>query len=118
MVDSNTRLVYSTSSGQVCPGCSKPVNACICRQIKRKVVPQTGGVVRLRYEIQGRKGKGVTLITGLPFSQERLLEVARQLKQKFGVGGAVKDYAIELQGDHRESVEQELRRLGVKGVIR
>ena len=77
-------------------------------------MPQTGGVVRLRYEIQGRKGKGVTLITGLPLSQERLLEVARQLKQKFGVGGAVKDYTIELQGDHRESAEQELRKLGYK----
>lgn len=71
-----------------------------------------GGVVSLRYETKGRKGKGMTLITGLPLSETGLLDLAKKLKQRFGTGGSVKDYIIELQGDHRDAAEQELRRLG------
>jgi translation initiation factor 1 len=110
--DPSTRLVYSTSLGVVCPGCAKPVKACVCRKMKRIEVPKPDGVARLRYETQGRKGKGVTLIIGLPLNQERLLELARQLKQRFGTGGAVKDHIIELQGDHRRQTRLELGKLG------
>jgi len=73
---------------------------------------QGDGVVRLRYDTKGRKGKGMTLITGLPLSEVGLLDLAKKLKQRFGAGGSVKDYTIELQGDHREQVGRELRKLG------
>lgn len=75
-------------------------------------MPNTGGVVRLRYETNGRKGKGMTLIKGLSLSEAGLLDLAKKLKQRFGTGGSVKDYAIELQGDYREQAAQELRRMG------
>jgi len=110
--DSNARLVYSTSSGSICPGCAKPVDNCVCLELKKTTVPETSGVVRLRYETKGRKGKGMTFIIGLPLSETGLLDLAKQLKQRFGTGGSVKEHAIELQGDHREQVGQELRRLG------
>ncbi len=74
----------------------------------------TGGVVRLRYETKGRKGKGMTLITGLPLSESGLLDLAKKLKQRFGTGGSVKDYIIELQGDHREQAARELSRMGCR----
>ena len=109
--DSESRLVYSTSHGSICPGCAKPAGACVCRAIKKAAVPKGDGSLRLRYETKGRKGKGVTLITGLFLSEEGLLELARKLKQRFGVGGSVKNRTIELQGDHREEVSQELRKL-------
>ena len=54
----------------------------------------------------------MTVIYGLPLSQEQLEKLARQLKSTLGRGGAVKDYTIELQGDEREIVVLELRRLG------
>ena len=116
-IDSNSKLVYSTLQGSMCSGCGQAIDNCICREIKKAVVPNTDGVVRLRYEIKGRKGKGVTLVTGLALSEVGLLDLAKKLKQKFGTGGAVKDYTIELQGDFREQAAQELRKLGycVKG---
>ena len=110
--DCNSLLVYSTSGGSICPGCAKPVDNCICREKKKAAVPDTDGVARLRYETKGRKGKGMTLIAGLPLSEAGLLDLAKKLKQRFGTGGSVKDYVIELQGDHREQAAQELHRMG------
>ena len=94
--NSNSRLVYSTSSGSICPGCAKPVDNCACHDVKKASVPNTDGVVHLRYETKGRKGKGMTLITGLPLSEDSLLDLAKKLKQRFGTGSSVKDYTIEL----------------------
>lgn len=105
-------IVYSTDFGSACPECGKPKKSCICREIKKKALPETSGSARIRYETAGRKGKGVTLITGLPLSREDLSDLARKLKQQFGTGGAVKDFIIELQGDQREKTDQALRKLG------
>ena len=109
--DLNSNLVYSTLRGAICPGCGKIVDSCVCRDMKKAAVPNTDGVVRLRYE-RGRKGKGMTLITGLALSESGLLDLAKKLKQRFGTGGSVKDYTIELQGDFQKQAEQELRKLG------
>ncbi|MBI4706417.1 MAG: stress response translation initiation inhibitor YciH [Candidatus Omnitrophica bacterium] len=108
----DSRLVYSTSQGQACPECAKPIKSCVCREIKMAAVPVADGVVRLSYDTKGRKGKGMTLITGLALSEQGLLDLAKQLKQMFGTGGSVKDYIIELQGDHRKLAAEELRKLG------
>lgn len=110
--DFKSRLVYSTESGSICPGCGKPVAACICRAMKKAAAAKTDGIARLRYETKGRKGKGVTLISGLPLSENGLTEFARQLKQRFGTGGAVKHFTIELQGDHRKEAAEELAKMG------
>ena len=93
-------LVYSTDRGRICPGCLRAVPECVCRDRSR---PRTGdGVVRVSRETKGRKGAGVTLITGLPLSDQELAKLAKTLKTKCGVGGAVKDGVIELQGDQRD----------------
>lgn len=109
---SNSRLVYSSSHGSICPECAKPVAGCVCREIKKSAAPRSNGVVRVSYDTKGRKGKGVTLISGLPLSESGLLDLAKKLKQQFGAGGSVKGYVIELQGDHRKQAAQELRKLG------
>lgn len=110
--DSNSRLVYSSSQGSICPKCAKPVGNCICRKIKKAALPRANGITRISYETKGRKGKGVTIIAGLPLSESGLLDLAKKLKQQFGAGGSVKGYTIELQGDHRKQAEDELRKLG------
>ena len=107
-----SQLIYSTDKGSICPDCSKPIKECICREIKRNALPETSGKVRIRHETMGRRNKGVTIIYGLPLSQEQLKKLANKLKSTFGTGGAVKDHTIELQGDQREKVAVELRRLG------
>ncbi|MCD6389464.1 MAG: translation initiation factor Sui1 [Desulfobulbaceae bacterium] len=105
-------IVYSTEFGKMCPGCNKPAAKCICR--KKQSIPKSDGIVRLMRETKGRKGKGVTLITGVPLDNAGLKKLAKSLKQKCGCGGSLKNGVIEIQGDHRDVLEKELARLGYK----
>ncbi|MBT9614405.1 MAG: translation initiation factor Sui1 [Burkholderiales bacterium] len=102
-------LVYSTEHGKMCSVCAKPLTACVCRQAKAVVGE---GAIRVRLETKGRKGKGVTLITGLPLELAELTQLSKQLKQKCGSGGTVKAGVIEVQGDHCESLAEALNKLG------
>jgi translation initiation factor 1 len=94
-------LVYSTDVGRVCPGCGQPVAQCVC---KAKVRPVGDGIVRVSRETAGRKGKGVTVIKGLPLDDAALVALAKQLKATCGSGGTVKDGVVEIQGDHLDKV--------------
>jgi translation initiation factor 1 len=58
--------------------------------------------VRVSRTTTGRKGKTVTLVSGLPPADRE--PVARELKRLCGSGGAVKDGLVEIQGDHRERI--------------
>ena len=70
------------------------------------------GIVRLRRETKGRGGKSVTVVSGVPLAPEALKALAKTLKQKCGVGGAVKDAEIEIQGDQRTILQPALEKLG------
>jgi translation initiation factor 1 len=105
-----TGTVYSTEHGSICPDCSKPVAVCSCSTLRTS--PVSDGIVRVGRETKGRKGKGVTIVKGLPLDQDKLHDLARQLKQRCSSGGTVKDWTIEIQGDHREAVVQELKKHG------
>src|SRR5215469_7044639 len=75
---------------------------------------QSSGPARVRVgrEVAGRAGKGVSVIHGLPLDAAALEELATRLKRLCGAGGAVKEGAIEIQGDHRDRLVAELRKLG------
>lgn len=70
------------------------------------------GVVRVGRETKGRKGAGVTIITGIPSHPEGLKQIAKELKQKCGTGGTVKNGVIEIQGDQRDLLAKELSTRG------
>jgi len=70
------------------------------------------GIVRVGRETKGRKGAGVTVITGIPAHPEGLKQIAKELKQKCGTGGTVKNGIIEIQGDHRDLLVKELSACG------
>ena len=106
-------LVYSTEHGKMCPTCAKALTACICGQI----LVVGDGTVRVRLETKGRKGKGVTLISGLPLGPVELADLGKQLKQKCGSGGTVKDGVIEVQGDHCAALIEALKKLGWKVTV-
>jgi translation initiation factor 1 len=77
--------------------------------------PAAGGAaarVRVGRETAGRGGKGVSVIRGLPLAEAALEELATRLKRLCGAGGAVRDGAIEIQGEHRDRLVAELARLG------
>jgi translation initiation factor 1 len=86
--------------------------------VLRSAVPRpaaaTAGATRVRVarEVAGRGGKGVSVIRGLPLEGPALEELATRLKRLCGAGGAVRDGAIEIQGEHRDRLVAELAKLG------
>ena len=107
--DDNSRLVYTSASGRICPGCEQPRDRCRCRKSPNTV---GSGKVRVHRETKGRRGKGVTVVTGLPVSAQELMTLCKELKRLCGSGGTVRDGSIEIQGDHRETLVAELIKRG------
>lgn len=103
-------LVYSTELGRTCPTCRQQVDKCRCREAP--AAPRGDGVVRVGRETKGRKGAGVTIVTGVPLTGLELTALAKALKQRCGSGGTVRDGVIELQGDHRDLIVTELTKRG------
>lgn len=77
-------------------------------------IPKKGAIVKVGRETAGRRGKGVTTIWELPLSAEELQALATKLKERCGTGGTVKDGRIEIQGDQRDKISQELESMGYR----
>lgn len=116
-------VVYTTGVGRTCPDCAQPLPQCECaarRKAAANAPPAAksgaaGGarrVVKLRRETQQRGGKVVTLVEGLPLAGDALAAFAKELKQKCGAGGTLRDSIVELQGDQRDKLEPLLRERG------
>ena len=97
---SDSVLVYSTDVGRI-------------KEEKASVVRHKGdGVVRIQKQTSGRKGAGVSVISGLDLSDEELKKLAAELKKRCGCGGAVKNGIIEIQGEKRDLLKQLLEQKG------
>ena len=107
----DSSLIYSTDRNRICAGCGHPAGQCCC---SKKSSPSGDGIVRISRETKGRKGSGVSLISGLPLDDTAIKKLAKQLKQKSGSGGSVKNGVIEIQGDQREFLKEELASQGYK----
>lgn len=114
MKKNNARLVYSSEGGRICPKCQKYFEHCSCKQSKQKETSpaRQDGIIRVGRESKGRKGKGVSLVSGVPLAGDELKNLAKELKQKCGTGGTVKDGVIEIQGDHRDTLIELLKAKG------
>lgn len=97
-MSNESRLVYSTETGRI-----KTANEPLAKTATKS---PSDGVVRIRRETSGRKGKGVSVVTGLNLDNQSLQEMASTLKKLCGSGGAVKGDNIEIQGDHRQKIKQ------------
>ena len=98
-IEERSTLVYSTGIGRI-------------KEEKPKAErPKGDGVVRIQLKRLGGS-KMVSVVVGLPLDEPELKEMARVLKQKCGVGGSVKDFAIEIQGDKRNILKAELEKKG------
>jgi len=76
---------------------------------------QEGGGVRVRKEKKGRRGKIVTVVSGLALPAKDLRNLAGELKKLCGSGGSVKKENIEIQGDHIENILKALSGRGILG---
>lgn len=88
----------------ICPKCGLPKQACICDEIVK-----TEQRIQVKTD-KRRYGKVITIISGL--RDIDLKNIAKELKHKLACGGTVKNNEIELQGEHRKKVKQELIKLG------
>jgi translation initiation factor 1 len=71
----DSRLVYSTESGQICPFCGRPTKECISKKkkvSKKQSTYPNDGIVRIIREFKGRKGKTVTAVFGVPLNDKKL----------------------------------------------
>jgi translation initiation factor 1 len=105
-----SRLVYSTGIGTLCPNCRRAVRECVCPKDAPGAAKPVA--VRVGRATQGRAGKGVTTVTGLPLGATDLEALAAKLKKRCGSGGTVRDGVIEIQGEHRDTLVLELNKLG------
>jgi translation initiation factor 1 len=118
VADQNSRTVYSTATGGTCPRCGWPQRDCKCSSQLGRDQPLPNRIIaKLRMEKKGRGGKTVTVVYDLPANAPFLKELAGDLKRVCGVGGAVADNTVELQGDVRDRVRELLVKKGwtVKG---
>lgn len=100
------RTVWSSDQGDLRNEVSKA----------RKVIslPPHQQTIYLHRDSKGRHGSSVTLVKNLVLSPEDLKELAKRLKQVCGSGGTVKHNVIEIQGEHRERIAEELKKLGYR----
>ena len=103
-------IVYSTGLGRICPGCRRPVSGCVCKDARGKPIQAPGGKIRVSRQTQGRAGKAVSVISGLPLDPAELAALCTELKRLCGAGGSVQGTSIEIQGDHRDLLVAELQR--------
>lgn len=105
-------VVYRSGVGRICPGCQRPIAQCVCKDQRGEARRSSTGAVRVSRATQGRGGKVVSVIAGLPLGDDALAALAAELKRRCGSGGTVRDGRIEIQGEHRDTLVAELLERG------
>lgn len=105
------RIVYSTDPEptKLCERCGR--NPCVCNRVD---LPARGQTAYIQRDRKRRKGKTVTVISGLQHTPATYKELLSTLKVACGAGGTYKDGELEIQGDQREKVAEKLQALGYK----
>lgn len=102
-------LTYSTDPNW----CSKCKHLpCRCGALKKKPAAPASGPIKLRLE--KKRGKAQIIVCETGMNETQLKELLKQIQAACGTGGCVKDGNLEIQGDHREKIEQILAARGLK----
>lgn len=90
----------------VCNTCGLPKELCVCESIAKESQQIKIMTVKKKF------GKKNTVVEGIDTKQIDLKDLTKKLKNAFACGGTSKDGKIELQGDHKTRVKEELMKLG------
>ena len=90
----------------VCPKCGLVRELCVCETIAKEEQRIEVTTIKRKF------GKLITTVTGISAKDIDVKEVASKLKSKMACGGTVKNNVIELQGDHKHKVKEELIKIG------
>ncbi|MGB0767458.1 MAG: translation initiation factor [Phycisphaeraceae bacterium] len=94
-----------------CPACDRALDACDCpRDADGALCLPKDQDARVRRE--KRRGKWVTVVTGLDPVATDLRKLAKELKARCASGGTATEDGVELQGDHRDAIVEHLKSLG------
>jgi len=79
-----------------------------------ETLPPAKQRLRVSLDRHHRGGKTVTLVTGFVGTDDDLQALAKQLKNRCGVGGSAKDGLVIIQGDQQEKVRAALTAAGYR----
>ncbi len=68
--------------------------------------------ITVKLDTAGRRGKQVTLISGITHNPQIIDQLLKKLKTQLGTGGTAKGKLIEIQGNHVEKVKDMLLKEG------
>ena len=91
---------------EICITCGLPKELCVCENIAKESQD-----IKI-YTIKKKFGKLNTVVEGIDTKQIDLKDLAKKLKNTLACGGTAKDGKIELQGEHKIKVKDELINLG------
>lgn len=90
----------------ICPHCGLTKELCVCETIAKEEQRIKINTVKRRF------GKLTTVIEGIDSKKINIKDIAKKLKSILACGGTVKNNTIELQGNHKQKVKEELVKLG------
>ncbi|MFN8497077.1 MAG: translation initiation factor [Anaerolineae bacterium] len=98
------RIVYSTD----------PEPAPKSERATTPAATPKGQTVYVERDRKRRRGKTVTIVSGIIADEAALRDLLKTLQKRCGAGGTAKEGEIEIQGDHRERVAEYLTEVGYK----
>ena len=91
---------------EICTTCGLPQDLCVCETIAKE-----SQKIQV-YSIKKKFGKVYTVVEGIDNKEIDIKDLTKKLKAKFACGGTAKGGKIELQGDHKQKVMENLVEIG------
>ena len=86
----------------ICPTCGLPKDLCVCESIAKESQKIEVTTTKKKF------GKVYTVISGIDEKEIDIKSLVKKLKSKFACGGTAKDGKVELQGNHKNKVKENL----------
>ena len=69
---------------------------------------------QLHFAMEKRRGKTITIVKPFYLEKSEMQTILKILKKKLGIGGTVKEDALEFQGEVKEQLKAQLEKLNFR----